>query len=85
MLVNFELVTVETGSWNRTELHQRKCTLCNYLGSIGDEFHYLLECKEFSEQRKKHLDHQNIRTPNFMLFKSVMNIMVAYVCHQITI
>jgi hypothetical protein len=65
---------VETGSWNRTELHQRKCTLCNCIGSIGDEFHYLLECKEFSALRKRHLNHQYIR-PNSMLFKSVkMNI-----------
>lgn len=43
---------VETGSWYRTKPHQRKCTLCNYIGSIGDEFHYTLKCKELSVLRK---------------------------------
>ena len=33
----------DTGSSPSVELNMRKCTICN--SSIGDEYHYLLECK----------------------------------------
>ncbi len=34
---------IETGRWNNIELSERKCNKCN-MNTIGDEFHYLLEC-----------------------------------------
>jgi hypothetical protein len=44
---------IETGQWNRTPLNERKCTLCNL--TIGDEYHYLLECPDFIDKRKKNV------------------------------
>ena len=34
---------IELGRWNNIEYDERKCDLCDQR-SIGDEFHYLLEC-----------------------------------------
>ncbi|MEW8547673.1 MAG: reverse transcriptase family protein, partial [Candidatus Thiodiazotropha sp.] len=37
---------IETGRWNNTDRSDRICTLCDNR-EIGDEFHYLLDCKYF--------------------------------------
>ena len=37
---------VETGRWNDTDHQERKCLLCTK-DTIGDEFHYTLECPFF--------------------------------------
>ena len=34
---------IETGRWLNIELSNRKCKFCDK-DTIGDEFHYLLEC-----------------------------------------
>ena len=41
---------VETGRWNNTERHERKCTLCNE-NELGDEYHYIL-CVITSEMKE---------------------------------
>ena len=46
-------------------LDDRKCTLCN-LNEIGDEFHYLLKCSFFSDQRKKYLMRYYYTQPNML-------------------
>ena len=35
---------IETGRWQNIDREDRICNLCNE-GLVGDEFHYLLECK----------------------------------------
>ena len=72
---------VETGSWNGIDLNLRKCTLCNSSGSIGDEFHYLFECNELSVLRKRMLDHNYLRHPNILTFKSIMNMNITH-CNE---
>ena len=37
---------IETGRWNNTERENRICTKCNS-GDLGDEYHYIMECKHF--------------------------------------
>lgn len=64
---------VEIGSWNNVEYNDRKCLFCND-NSIGDEYHYLLECQEFVGKRKSCLDNKYIRHPNIIKFKQVMQI-----------
>ena len=43
---------IETGRYNRTLLENRTCKLCN-TNVIEDEMHFLLQCKTYSEDRKK--------------------------------
>jgi hypothetical protein len=42
---------VETGIWNGTPRNERLCHPCN-CNTVGDEYHYLMECDSFKEQRK---------------------------------
>jgi len=51
---------VETGSWN-SELNTK--------GTIGDEFHYLLECDFFAEFRRKVLYRNLFISPPVLKFK----------------
>lgn len=64
---------VEVGSWNNIDYNDRKCVLCHE-NFIGDEFHYLLECKEFSNIRKRCIDKKYVNFPNIVKFKQVMQI-----------
>ena len=45
---------IERGRWENVERSQRFCNLCTG-NMLGDEFHYLLECTYFTEERKKYL------------------------------
>ena len=42
---------IETGRWAKIPHNERKCLKCNN-GSLGDEFHYLLECDFFKTLRE---------------------------------
>jgi hypothetical protein len=44
---------IETGAWYNIDRHLRKCPSC--LNIIGDECHYLLECKLFHDVRQKYI------------------------------
>ena len=57
---------VENGRWNRTDISQRKCLLCNK-NDTGDELHYLLTCPFFNIPRFYH------NNPNILKFKQLMN------------
>ena len=64
---------VEKGRWNGTPRNERLCHFCNS-NKIGDEFHYLMECDSFKEQRKI-FSHENnffIR-PNTLKFNNLMS------------
>ena len=63
---------IETGRWNNIERNLRKCTKCN-CNSIGDEFHYILECTFFSNDRKMYLDNRFCTYPNTFKFHELMN------------
>ena len=62
---------VETGRWAGIPLSERVCTLCNN-GQIGDEFHYLLECKVLSNHRKKYLGNRYCTRPNVIKFSEIL-------------
>ena len=61
----------ERGRWENIELHDRKCLLCN-LQEIGDEFHYILVCPFFVEERKKFIKRYYFSNPNVIKFKELM-------------
>ena len=54
---------VETGRWYNIPLNERLCLLCNK-GLIGDEFHYILECTYFVNDRKMFLPKRYYENPN---------------------
>ena len=52
--------------------HERKCFLCND-NEIGHEFHYLLTCPYFANERYIFLKHYYYRRPNIYKYKVLMN------------
>lgn len=63
---------IETGRWRGIPRENRKCHLCSL--DIGDEFHYLLVCREFSNLRRQLIDARYIRRPNVLSFSSLLNV-----------
>lgn len=71
---------IETGRWNNTEINDRKCPLCE-TNSIGDEFHYLLECPFFLNDRKRYVSDYYFKRPNIPKFKQLLTMTEE---HQLT-
>ena len=59
---NHHLPIVE-GRYGNTPIDERKCTLCR-TDEIGDEFHYLFNCKFFQIQRIKYIRRYYYTQPN---------------------
>ena len=64
---------IEVGGWSGISLSERVCTLCD-LGDVGDEFHYLLKCPFFQNQRKMYLDKYYYKRPNMIKFKELLQL-----------
>lgn len=62
---------VEIGRWTGIPLNERKCWLCK--GEAGDEYHYILKCSFFNNQRKKFVKPYYYRSPNTFKLKLLMN------------
>ena len=64
-------LAVETGRWKSVALQERICLFgCQ---DIGDEFHYVLVCKNFQEQRPKYLKRYYYQHPNIIKFEELMS------------
>ncbi|MEW8548531.1 MAG: reverse transcriptase family protein [Candidatus Thiodiazotropha sp.] len=63
---------VETGRWENIILADRKCQLCQK-NDIGDEFHYLLICPYFNDERKKSINQYFFKRPNILKFSELLN------------
>ena len=50
---------------------ERKCIKCNS-SSLGDEFHYLLECNYFARERHMFLKKYFYKHPNIIKYKQLM-------------
>ena len=50
--------------------HARYCPFC--VTSVGDAFHYVLECKHFNRSRKKYIDRIYFIRPNMYKFQILM-------------
>ena len=61
---------VEIGRWHNIDINDRKCTCCN---TVGDEFHYLLCCDLFSQDRAHYIKAYFSTNPNIIKFKQLMN------------
>ena len=65
---------IETGRWHNISRQNRICTLCNY--EIGDEFHYLINCKntEITNGRKTLIPKYFCQNPNTVKFDALFNL-----------
>ena len=61
---------IETGRWQNIPRQDRLCLLCNE-NCIGDEYHYILECKFFKDMRKQLIPNTYICRPNTLKFSSL--------------
>ena len=51
---------IEYGRWGNIQRNARICPICNS-NDIGDEFHYILQCKSLSAQREVCIDKKYLR------------------------
>jgi hypothetical protein len=65
---------VETGRWRNCTLpyEDRKCMLCS-LNDVGDEFHYLLKCPFFTDERMKYIPRRFYNRTNVIKFRELMS------------
>ena len=62
---------VEVGRWKSVPLNERLCIYCN---EPGDEFHYLMSCKHFEDERKQCLKSYFYKRPNIIKFEQLLNL-----------
>ena len=63
---------VETGRWARPKITRadRKCPVCN---KLDDEYHFLLECTSFHEERNKFIKQYYRKRPSMLKCVSLLN------------
>ena len=61
---------IEKGKYQNVLFNERLCTLCNT--DIGDEYHYLLVCKNLTSIRKQYLKAHYQKNPNVLKFQCLM-------------
>ena len=54
---------IERGRWNNTPLLDRSCPLCTP-ACLGDEFHYLFQCKSLTQERTTNIPKYMYKHPN---------------------
>ena len=76
---------VETGSWGNTSLNERLCNFCER--DVGDEYHMILICPRFENERHRYLKRYYYRHPNTSKFEQLMNSInkkiLIKICHLI--
>jgi hypothetical protein len=65
-------IPIVTGRYFNISYDDRICTLCN-ANIIGDEFHYIFECKFFKLPRSKFIDHNYYFNPNSYKMHQLFN------------
>ena len=63
---------IVTGRYQNIPIDDRKCTLCEQ-NDIGDEFHYLLECPFFQEDRVRYIKRFYYTHPNMDKMNKLFN------------
>ena len=64
---------IELGRWQNIERNNRLCLLCD-TNPIGDEFHYILQCPHFEQNRKNLIPSYFRNRPNVLNFKNIMTV-----------
>ena len=63
---------IEVGRWDDSDISDRKCNLCT-TNSIGDEFHYLLQCPYFRRDRQRLIPTNFFERPNILKYKKLLS------------
>ena len=63
---------VETGRWLNIDYDARKCSVCDK-DTLGDEFHYLLECSFFKPERELLIPPQYHKRPNMLKYRQLLS------------
>jgi hypothetical protein len=59
---------IEIGRWNNTNRYNRMCTHCNK-NKLGDEFHYILDCPFFEQDRNIYIPKYYYSRTNVLKYK----------------
>lgn len=62
---------IEKGRWENVPRAERTCTKCSS-NSIGDEFHYIMECKFFKLERQRLIRSYYYNRPNVLKFNQLL-------------
>ena len=62
---------IEIGRWKKIKYNRRICTLCKQ--GIGNEYHYLLACKELKSIRKQYIKPFYSQRPKTFKYEKLMN------------
>lgn len=62
---------VEVGRYNDTPFHERRCPFC--VNSLGDEYHYIMECNHFKRQRKLYIKEEYFIRPSMAKYLQMMS------------
>jgi hypothetical protein len=63
---------IEKGRYDNTPIHMRHCTLCNN-NTVGDEYHFLLDCPALTDARIKYLPKYYQYHINMIKFNDIMS------------
>ena len=63
---------IEKGRYINVNRAERYCTLCDD-NIVGDEYHFLLECKMLTNQRKQFIKRYYFTRPNIIKFEQLMS------------
>ena len=64
---------IEQGRWLNIERGERICTFCDK-NDLGDEYHYIMECPRFADDKTTFLPKNIYYRPNVMKFSSLFTI-----------
>ena len=62
---------VELGRWRSVPYNERLCSFCER--DVGDEYHMLLVCPRFENERLRYLNRYYYSHPNILKFEQLMN------------
>ena len=63
---------IELGRHIGLRTDERRCPHC-VNNAVGDEFHYLLECRKSTKERKKYINEKYLKRPNMFKYFQLMN------------
>ena len=61
---------IEIGRYKNIPREDRLCTFCL---KVGDEFHFIFECRRFHTSRQKYIDTKYTNRPNMIKYHTLMN------------
>ncbi len=64
---------IEAGRWHKPNKIPYQERLCNFCSTLGDEYHFTLECVLFNNLRKRLIPHYYRNKPSMTKFLELLN------------